>query len=67
MIEPGSIVKLNLEYTCVLNPDMIEWISVHKEDSFYVEKICETSVKLKRVDFWITFDLLTEIINNKEI
>ncbi len=61
MIKQGDIVKVKYNDKRVLNPDMMKWIEEHLDVKFYVERVCETSAKLKRVEFWITFDLLEKI------
>lgn len=45
----------------ILNSEMIQWIEENKDKKFYVERICDTSAKLSKVNFWITFDLLEEV------
>jgi hypothetical protein len=54
-------VKLNLNYTRILNDSMKEWMAEHKDIIFKVEKISDETVKLYKVDFWITKDLLEVI------
>ena len=40
---------------------MIKWIDEHSNRIYKVEKIFDNSVKLFKVNFWITIDLLEEI------
>lgn len=56
-----KIVRVVNKSQRILNPEMIQWIEDHKDSKFYVEKVCDTSAKLSKVNFWITFDLLEEV------
>jgi hypothetical protein len=40
---------------------MKEWLKDHQDHKFRVERIVDGSVKLYKIDFWITLDLLQEI------
>ena len=60
MFDKWSRVRLLTNYKRFVTPDMKEWIDNHKFDDFVVENQIDESVKLKRVDFWITSDLLTK-------
>ncbi len=54
-------VKLNFNYSRILNDSMIDWMMEHKDKTFKIEQIVGNGIKLYKVDFWITDDLL-EII-----
>ena len=61
MIEKGSIVRLKENKQKILNPDMIDWMSQHKDSKFYVEYVNDRVAKLSKVSFAITLDLLEKI------
>lgn len=54
-----SKVKLNLNYSRVLSPDMVKWMNEHADNIFVIEKSDMNSSKLFKIDFWITNDLLS--------
>jgi len=51
-------VKLNFDHNRLLTDDMISWMEEHKTSIFKIEKISDESVKLFKINFWITKDLL---------
>ena len=51
-------VKLNLSTNRILSQPMKEWMIEHKDRSFRVERVVDGTVKLFKVDFWISEDLL---------
>ena len=61
MIQEYSKVKLNFEASRILTDSMREWMKEHRNRIFTVERIGEESIKLFKVDFWITKDLLQEV------
>jgi hypothetical protein len=46
----------------ILNDSMIDWINLHQDTIFKVDRIVEDSVKLFKVDFWISKDLIEEVV-----
>lgn len=40
---------------------MIAWMEEHKDKTLRVEKIVDNSVKLFKVNFWISDDLLIQV------
>ena len=54
-------VKVNFEFTRYITDDMRDWILEHKDVVFKIEKIVDNSIKLFKVNFWITEDLLIKI------
>lgn len=58
IIEHGQRVKLNFSYTRIINDSMKQWMEENKDRVFIVEKTYQDDVKLYKVDFWITEDLL---------
>ena len=54
-------VKLNFNHKRILSDSMQEWMEEHKDIIFKVERTLDDAVKLFKVNFWITQDLL-EII-----
>ena len=40
---------------------MIAWMEEHKNKTFKVERIVDNSVKLFKVNFWISGDLLIQV------
>ena len=44
----------------ILNDSMLDWISEHAGVVFKVERVVGDSVKLFKVNFWVSNDLLVE-------
>ena len=61
MIERFSKVKVINNNKRILSDSMISWIEEHFDRVYKVEKIVDNSVKLFKVDFWISIDLLEEV------
>lgn len=51
-------VKLNFNHSRILNESMKDWMIEHKDAVFKVERCLDGAVKLYKVNFWITEDLL---------
>lgn len=69
-MQEGDKVRLKQEYHRIVNKDMCQWIIDHREKKFTVESTYEDKssgwpvshcVKLYKLDFWITEDLLEKI------
>jgi len=60
MWKQGDLVKPNPQHTRVVNKEMQEWLENNKDRIYKVERIYEESVKLYKIDFWISADLLVE-------
>lgn len=54
-------VKLNMDHHRILNGDMLEWMERNKDKTFWVERVMDGTVKLRKVDFWISEDLLVPV------
>lgn len=61
MIETFSKVKVVNNKNKILNDSMKDWIEDHKDQVFKIERILGEAVKLYKVDFWLTIDLLEEV------
>ena len=61
MIKIFSKVKIINSNKRIFNDSMISWIEEHCGKIYKVEKIVDDSVKLFKVDFWISMDLLEEV------
>jgi len=61
MIKQFSKVRVIMNEKRMLNDSMISWIKEHIDGVYKVEKIVDNSVKLFKVDFWISIDLLEEV------
>ena len=62
MIEQFSRVKVIHNKNKILNDTMIDWIKNHSDRVFKVERIADGCAKLFKVDFWISLDLLEEVV-----
>ena len=67
VFKEGARVKPNTTHNRILNKEMQAWLEEHKDITYMVERTYEDhasgwpvscGVKLYKVDFWITEDLL---------
>lgn len=61
MITENTLVTPTKNSRRWINAEMKEWLKDHQDHKFRVERIVDGSVKLYKIDFWITLDLLQEI------
>lgn len=58
MWEQGDLVRPNPHHTRTVNKEMQEWLDKNQGRAYKVERTFENVVKLYKVDFWVTEDLL---------
>lgn len=62
MIKQFSKVRVIMNEKRMLNDSMISWIKQHSNKIYKVERVVDGCAKLYKVDFWITLDLLEEVL-----